>query len=155
QGTVAISGCTFANNSASSTSAGAPYGYGGAIANRYNAAHNRLVTITNSTFSSNSATVGGVIDNYGIVQINDSTFNGNVASQNGGALEDRIGGNMTVVDSTIVNNTSQGPTGGTGKGGGIRNLGTLTVVNSTITGNAAVSVGGGGISQHPSYGSAT
>lgn len=144
-GTLAVDGCTFANNSASSTYAARPFGYGGAISNVYNSAHDHAVTITNSTFANNSAVTGGAIDSYGVAMISGSTFYGNRATTNGGALENRIGAAMTLVNNTIVNNTAQN------QGGGIRTLDTLTVVNCTITGNTAVTGDGGGISRRTGY----
>jgi hypothetical protein len=147
QGALSVDQCTFSNNKALSTYAGNPYGYGGAIANRYNSAHDHLVVISRSTLQNNSATLGGVIDSYGIVQINGSTLNGNSSLSNGGALENRVGAQLTVVDSTITGNTAAN------KGGGVRNLGTLQIVNSTISGNKATTLYGGGISQEPNNGS--
>ena len=94
QGIVIVQQSTFSGNTAVST-APTYYGYGGAIANRYDLAQDHTVTITDSTFANNSAFVGGAIDSYGAVTISGSTFAGNSATSNGGALENRIGARMS------------------------------------------------------------
>lgn len=73
--------------------------------------------------------------------ITNSTASGAAATEGGGGIAN-VGGNITIIDSEISNNTASGMSG---SGGGILNLsdGTLTVTNSTITGNTAMRAGGG------------
>ena len=122
-GTLAVTRVTFSGNSLHGT-----YSEGGAI---YNDAGGS-VSITNSTFSGNSAGAGGGVYNYrGTLDVTGSTFTGNNASGSGGAIENTIFGDMTVTDSTFSGNTA-----GNG-GGGIDNFGTLDVTGSSFANNTA------------------
>jgi hypothetical protein len=100
------------------------------------------LTITNSTFSGNSANSGGGIANGGsvVVSITNSTFSGNSATGLGGGGIYKSAGTLTITNSTFSgNNANQG-----GTGGGIWNYnGSLTVTNSTFSGNSASSGAGG------------
>jgi hypothetical protein len=194
-----VTGCTFTNNSATSTSAtglggGAIYsnaattvtisdsiftgnmetgnsGGGGAIRNR-----GGTINITNSTFTNNSAVAGGgAIQNADFMSISDSTFTGNttptdVSNANGGAISNtggaeltitntvvtgnsarRNGGGiyhqpnastdtfLTIMDSTISNNTANSDNNTTGDGGGLYLAGTgsVTISGSTVNGNTS------------------
>ena len=114
--------------------------YGGAVYTR-----NGLLTLTNDTFTSNSATaLSGAIDNWagGTVTVTDDTFTGN-CPPNGGAIGNEWG-SVAVSNSTFSNNLAS-----TGAGGAIINFNpsdyfsnSLSVVGSTISGNAAVTGGG-------------
>ncbi|HUI88698.1 MAG TPA: FG-GAP-like repeat-containing protein [Anaerolineales bacterium] len=99
------------------------------------------LTVTGSTFSSNSANNhGGGINNNGTLTVTGSTFSGNFAGFHGGGISNS--GALTVTNSTFQGNTA------TYYGGGIINSGTLTVTNSTFYGNSAGNSGnyyGGGI----------
>ncbi len=102
------------------------------------------VTISNSTFSGNSASYGGGLENgYGTVSISNSTFSGNSApgpapAASGGGL-DNFGGTVSISNSTFSGNSAF-------YGGGLSNLGgPLSISNSTFSGNSA-SYGGGGLS---------
>ncbi|MBI5293957.1 MAG: S-layer homology domain-containing protein [Chloroflexi bacterium] len=107
--------------------------FGGGLYN-----NNGTVTITNSTFSGNSADQGSSIYNdNGTVNVTTSTFSGNSAVF-GAGLFNKSGGVMTVTNSTLSDNSAS-------VGGGIFNYGALTVDNSTFTGNSAIDAGGGGI----------
>jgi hypothetical protein len=104
------------------------------------------VTISNSTFSGNSASYGGGLENgYGTVSISNSTFSGNSApgpapTASGGGL-DNFGGTLSISNSTFSGNSASG-----GQGGGLFNYGgPLSISNSTFSGNSA-SYGGGGLS---------
>ncbi len=90
--------------------------------------------VTNSTFSGNSAEVGGgILNEGGTLIVTNSTFSGNRAYQGGGIDND---GDATVTNSTFSGNSAEV------LGGGILNEGgTLTVTNSTFSGNSA-EVGG-------------
>jgi uncharacterized repeat protein (TIGR01451 family) len=91
------------------------------------------VNISNLTIADGEAPFGGGIYNLGDLTIRNSTFTGNKAvtpSAEGGAI-DSEGGTLTIYNSTISGNTSDGA------GGGVLNCGTSTavLVNVTITGN--------------------
>src|SRR5438132_1656421 len=105
-----------------------------------------MLTVTNSTLSSNSAQndAGGIENDYGTLTVrnckftsntdtdggsreaDDETFSDNIGSDAGGIEND--GGTLTVTNSTFSGNK------GVDSGGGIENyFGTLTVINSTIS----------------------
>ncbi len=95
---------------------------------------------------------GGIYSAEGFLTLNHLTFSNNLAmnaanaatSGEGGGLYNK-GSTLTVMNSTLSDNTTGGA------GGGIHNFnGPLTVSNSTLSGNIAGSNGGGGIN---SYGS--
>jgi hypothetical protein len=110
-------------------------GDGGAISVNHN--NSALVSITNTTFESNTAYAGGGLALSGTshVAVSDSTFNANVANNSGGGIESS--GVLTVTASTFVKNTS-----GFIGGGLTQNGSTLTVSKSTFTSNNAHSNGG-------------
>jgi len=90
------------------------------------------VTVTKGT----STTFGGGILNYGTTTILNSTFSGNSAASNGGAINNQAGP-LNVINSTFSGNSA------TGNGGAINNqAGNLIVTNSTISGNSANHGGG-------------
>jgi hypothetical protein len=102
---------------------------GGAIYN----ANAGNVEVNYSTFSGNEGSSGGgmATESGTTTTINNSTLTGNHATDtygSGGGLRNR--GTMTVVNSTLVENTAPQ------WGGGICNDGTLTLYNSTLSGNA-------------------
>jgi len=104
--------------------------FGGGILN------DGTLTVTNSTFTNNTASGdGGGILNDGTLTLTNSTFTNNTTTDSGSAIYNP--GTLTVTNSTFTNNTT------TGVGSGIYNSGTLTVTNSTFTNNTAI--GGGGI----------
>ncbi len=133
-----ITNTTFTGNSAL---------YGGAIYTRALVGQplDGILTLTDDTFASNSATAeSGAIDNWagGTVTVTDDTFTGNSAPY-GGAIGNEWG-SVAVSTSTFSNNTAT-----TGAGGAIINfnpndsfINSLSVVGSTISGNAAVTGGG-------------
>ncbi len=118
-------------------------------------ASSAILTVTDSVVSSNSAIVGptGGIGNagnnsfvsakgvvgQGAVSILDSTVSNNSCGGAGGGFGDQSNlGTLVVVNSTFVGNSSAGD------GGAIQEGGPSTTVNdSTITGNTAFNVGGG------------
>jgi Bacterial Ig-like domain (group 2)/NHL repeat len=163
-GTIFLSGLSLVNGQGCN---------GGAISS------NGTLTLTNSTFSGNSATCGngGGIYNNGTLTLTNSTFSGNSATggsgydgdgsdgNGGGGSGGGIynGGTLTVTNSTFSGNSATGGAGGNGPyycgveddggngaGGGISNGGTLTVTNSTFSGNSAIEGAGG--SAYPPYG---
>ncbi len=120
---------------------GSTTGIGGGIYN-----DGGTLTVTNSTFSGNSAPFGGGISNAGTLTVTNSTFSGNSATGGfslggfGGGIYNA--GTLTVTNATFSGNSAISG----GSGGGIYNAGTLTVTNSTFSGNSAAgSSGGGGI----------
>ena len=103
------------------------------------------MTVTDDTFTGNSAPNGGAIGNeWGSVAVSNSTFSNNTASTGaGGAIinynpNDDFSNSLSVVGSTISGNAAV-------NGGGIANGGpdTLSLTNDTITGNSVTGSGGG------------
>ncbi|WP_333889508.1 right-handed parallel beta-helix repeat-containing protein [Caldilinea sp.] len=122
---VMITSSTFISNSA-------PYASGGGIA----IINSGTLTVSNSTFSGNSAISGGGIYHYeSAVNLTGSTFSGNSADSGGAIRNDA--GTLTVTRSTFSDNSAN-------SGGGIVSGGALTVVNSTFSGNSATWAGGSG-----------
>lgn len=122
---VAISGLTISGGSISGDD-------GGGILN------NEQLTITSSTLSGNTASLGGGgISNYGSLTVSNSTLSGNSvtvdAGVGGGILN---GGTLTVTSSTISGNSAD-------YGGGLYNNAMATITGSTLSGNSAN--GGGGL----------
>ncbi len=98
-----------------------------------------MLTVTNSTFSGNSAGVygGGIYSNGGTVTVTNSTFSSNRAGYGGGGIYSDTG-TVTVTNSTFSSNRAR-----YGSGGGIdSNGGTVTVTNSAFSGNSANHGGG-------------
>jgi predicted outer membrane repeat protein/VCBS repeat-containing protein len=160
---VTISGSVFRNNSAPRTGANLMFGLGGAISNdgkltildcRFdnNSASNSggaiyggglgaVTTIRNTTFTDNTASSGGAIQNHRLMTIENSTFSANrggtVGSGQGGAIDNNDGGDLTLTNCTLSGNAAT-------FGGAISNFQTLKVFSSTIAGNTGSN--GGGIS---------
>jgi len=106
EGTLNVNDSGFASNNADR--------FGGGICNHSATIGGATLNMTNCTFSDNSTvTLGGGIANYGTLNVTNSTFVGNSA------------------------------TDPTGSGGGIADYGALNVTNSTFADNSAVSSGGG------------
>ena len=129
--TVTIDGLTVANGFAEF------FASGGGI---YNEA--AVLTVTNCTFSGNSATNGGGgIANFrgAMLTVTNCNFSGNSAVHGGGAIGNR--GTLAVTKSTMSGNSAS-------CGGGLANRGfdgevaTLTVTNCTISGNSGGCSGG-------------
>ena len=101
------------------------------------------LTVTNSTFSDNSATLfngggnGGGIWNVGTLTVTNSTFSGNSAPTDGGGIWNL--GTLTVTNSTFSANSARDGGGIAGEGDG-----TVTVTSSTFSGNSASGFSGGG-----------
>lgn len=100
------------------------------------------VTVSNSTFSGNSAIYGGGIYTYNTSEltVSNSMFSGNSATTDGGGIyihKNNLG------SGTVTNSTFSGNSAPHGGGGGIYDSGgELTVTSSTFSGNSA-SYGGG------------
>ncbi len=96
------------------------------------------LTVTDSTFSSNTSTdSGGAINvDEGTANINSSTFDANTASSEGGAIH------ITDTTTSLVNITVSGNTTLGNGGGASVSAGTVSFTNVTITNNSAASGGG-------------
>jgi len=147
QGTMEISGSTFANNSALDS--------GGAVAN------SDVMSINNSIFTGNSSTAvnaavgaghGGAIANGWQLTITNSLIAGNSAANTGGGIA-FINPNSAATFLNVTNTTISGnlananaaTSGGVGGGIGKSGPGTATVTGSTIVGNRVQSSIGGGV----------
>jgi predicted outer membrane repeat protein len=152
-GTLAVSGGTFAGNDATA----AVNGFGAAIGNT------GTLTVTGTVFMCNQSTDGGAIANQGAATIADSTFLDNRASFSGGAIHNE--GPLTVTGSRFAGN-SAGATGGGGAifngvdgspdsvtgtlisnnqaldGGGVYNEDVVSLTRTRISGNHATGQGG-------------
>jgi uncharacterized repeat protein (TIGR03803 family)/parallel beta-helix repeat protein len=123
-GTVTVSNCDIASNSAT--------GNGGGILN------SGTLSVNNCTLSGNSAGDGGGIYSNGQLTVTGSTFSGNSASDGGGIYID-FDGQASVANSTFSNNSS---TGLGNAGGAIDLFGSLAVSDSMFSGNSAFFEGG-------------
>jgi CSLREA domain-containing protein len=156
--TVSISGLTFANGS-SSSAGGAIYDYlgtltvsqcvfagnsGGTVDNEYAGGaisflSSGTLTVTNTSFSGNSATGGGgAIFNGGTLIVADSAFSGNSVPRNFGGAVLSDGGTETVTNSTFSGNAAPGEYGGAIA---VYGSGTVSATNDTFSGNSS-GVGG-------------
>ncbi len=93
------------------------------------------VTIQNGTAASYPTVEGGGIDNFGTLMVTDATVAGNLASHDGGGINNETGGSMSLTNATISGNSAQG-------GGGIKNHGSMSLTKVTISGNNAQGSGG-------------
>lgn len=108
---------------------GADSNVGAAIINTGN------LTVTASTMSGNTATLGGgAVYNTGVMALLNSVVSGNYGRYDSGGIDNR--GTLTVTNSAFTGNTSGG------NGGGISSAGTLTVTQSTFSGNGSTDRGG-------------
>ncbi|MDP1553222.1 MAG: chitobiase/beta-hexosaminidase C-terminal domain-containing protein, partial [Methanobacteriaceae archaeon] len=153
---VTITGCTIQDNTVSSTEEANGGGIYYKSASGYNTAtmaindsvikgntatngggiynYQSTLNISGSTIQENNAVVGSGIWTSGTSSISDSLISSNTASNSGGGI--KVGGGvLTVVDSSVFNNTAF-------YGGGITNDGTLTLQGSAINDNTA-QLGGG------------
>ena len=152
-GTLTLTNCTVSGNSAVQ---------GGGLYNYYGAS----LTADACTFSLNRAQFGGALKDRGHIDLIDSGFTGNTAATTGGGVlcsggatgsisgctisGNHVGaqgagggiyvtsGQLTIVNSSIDDNSSAS------QGGGLENHGgNLTLTNCTVSGNSAVQGGGG------------
>ncbi|HMS10823.1 MAG TPA: choice-of-anchor Q domain-containing protein, partial [Pyrinomonadaceae bacterium] len=99
-------------------------GFGGAIY-----FDGRSLVLQRIVAMANSATQGGAIySQSGTLEVEDSRFESNSASGNGGAFLNQSNGKLFVRNTTISGNSNAGT-------GGIDNRGLLVVTQSTISGN--------------------
>ena len=86
---------------------------------------------------------GGLLNNGGILTLNDSTVSGNTATNSGGGLLN-WDGILTLNNSTVSGNTTYIGGVDSGHGGGLYSAGgTLTISTSTVSDNTAYGRGGG------------
>ncbi len=109
-------------------------GYGGedgeAILNYYG-----TLTVTNSTFSHNSAIDGGAIESYGTTSVANSIFSNNAARSTGGAIyhSGHTAATVTITTSTFRNNSASWA----GAVGFSARSANATITNSTFSSNTA------------------
>jgi hypothetical protein len=112
-GKAASGGGGIANNGAltvtNSTFSGNSADEGGGINNTSGS----TLEVTNSTFSGNSAVFGGGINNFGTLEVNNSTFSGNSASDQGGGIRHAPPGTATLKNTILANSPSGGNCFGT------------------------------------------
>jgi hypothetical protein len=131
-GTVTVTDSTISGNSA--------YDGGGGIFNNGTVTVTGSALSGNSADNPSSLGGGGICNNGdGALTVSDSTFSRNSAVY-GGGIWNNVDGTLTVSDSTFSGNSASGF--GEATGGGIDNGGTLTVADSTLSGNSAVFGGG-------------
>jgi hypothetical protein len=103
-----------------------------------------LTVIMNSTLTGNSAVFGaGAIrgskfgaDPAGIGRLINSTVTGNSSKEFGGAINISNGATLTVLSSTITDNTANSDNDVSGDGGGIyNNLSTVNIANTILAAN--------------------
>jgi hypothetical protein len=113
-------------------------GFGGAIMFGGTGNPRGALNISNTTFSGNTASDGGAIFvGYEDATISNSAFTGNTATGGGGAINASTSSGVTLNNSTLSGNSAGG-------GGGIYlNNGSVTVKGSTVAGNSATGNGGG------------
>ncbi len=133
-GTVSISGLTIANGVGSC--GGSSNDRGGGIC-----IFSGSVTLNNLAVINNSGNVGGGIYSQGTLTVTNSTFSGNSATGvDGGGIEN-IDGTLTVTNSTFSGNKAVTVGGGIASGGTTPT--TMALTNVTLSGNSAESTGGG------------
>ncbi|HVX30392.1 MAG TPA: hypothetical protein VHA53_07940, partial [Nitrolancea sp.] len=89
------------------------------------------LTVTTTSFNENTSSGigGGAFFLLGTAHVSRSTFLGNTAPINGGAFNVQTSGLLTLFSSTLANNTSGG------LGGAISNFGAASLTNLTFVGN--------------------
>ena len=133
-GTLTVTGCTFVGNHAT---------YGGGI---YSSS---ILTVNASMFTGNTAPSGdggGAIFNHGTsVTVTGSTFTSNTAGAAGGAIWNYTG-SMTLMNGTFFGNST---TDSGSIGGAIASYAPISVTNSTISGNTAPFGAGSSLCKRP------
>lgn len=120
---------------------GGQYSYGGGL---YSTTQ---MEMRNSTVSFNTAWEGGGIYNTAQTVIINSTIVGNFAQTDGGGIRNYIEGHIKLYSTTIVYNTADADSNGTGFGGGIssptcvNNCRVVEMANTLLGGNTRKSVG--------------
>ncbi len=158
-GTVSLTSCTFADNTATATAGGAIFNDGVMDLNNvvisFNSAgtggdglrnsSNGIMTMTECTVSLNgspgtpSGIGGGGVDNAGMLTVKRSLIQGNLTGGHGGGLFN-LTGTVNLINSTISFNSAFA-----NKGGGVfnGNGGTVNLTNCTVTDQNFATEGGG------------
>jgi len=105
---------------------------------------NEKVTIEGVTIANGRAPKnGGGIQNFGQLTVKNTSFIGNTALEDGGAISNEKPGQLTVLNSTFSGNFIDNETPQEEEGGAVLNLdGTATIANSTFFGNRVPNTGG-------------
>ncbi|MBW1758348.1 MAG: endo-1,3-1,4-beta-glycanase ExsH, partial [Deltaproteobacteria bacterium] len=131
---------TLTNNTVSSNSA---VGWdGGGILNL----ETGTLTVVGGTVSDNTAVFGAGIRNWNQAHVTDVTVSNNIATRAGGGVSNRLGGaTMTMSGSTVVGNVAQdGASGGIGNSGNITLINTTLSENTSASdGGGMVNYTGG------------
>ena len=99
-------------------------------------------SISGLTISGGIASSGGGLANYGTTTLTNCTFSGNSAGTSGGGLANSAGGIATLYGCAITGNSANASSHSTG--GGLWNSGGLALTNCTVSDNSA-QYGGGGL----------
>ncbi len=134
---------TVTNSTLDSNDAGSSPGNGGGLHSG-----GGTVDVIGGTVNGNTAIEGGGLWSSGTMTVDSTLIDGNIALSDtdaafeGGGGVFNQGGDVTISNATISNNTADNMAG---SGGGIFNNGmaTLTVINTTIEDNSSVRAGGG------------
>lgn len=89
----------------------------GAIGGGIFSAGSATTTVRNSTFSANSAVVGGGVAATGTITVVNATFVANTASDYGGGIATNNAGNLTATNLLLSGNLANGAAGDCGRGG--------------------------------------
>jgi CSLREA domain-containing protein len=93
------------------------------------------LTLKKTTVQHGHSSDGGGVFNVGTLNVFNSTFLNNVATADGGAINNNSGGTATIANSTFSGNSAS-------YGGGLENnSSTATILNSTFSGNTAIEGG--------------
>jgi len=123
------------------TGGSVPTGNGGGI----NVASRAGLSLLNSTVTVNSARDGGGISSDGLLVVENSTINRNVASGKGGGIRDN-GTSSATVTTSILNSTFNDNTAS--QGGALSSAGRSTIVHATIVGNKATNSSSAGVDRN-------
>jgi len=139
---LALTGDLDINSSLALTSAGAVTINGNSLVTGDRVFHvtgDYTVTFSNVTIRGGNGTGGGLYNYFGRLTLINTTLVSNTSIGGGGGIYNS--GSLTIINSTLNGNTAT-----SAAGGGIFNNGSLTIINSTLSGNTATAgAGGGGI----------
>ncbi|MCP5094924.1 MAG: CSLREA domain-containing protein, partial [Chloroflexi bacterium] len=114
---------------------------GGGIDSIFHISPSAAVTISNVTLrNGNAADGGGILNEGGILALNNVALNGNRATPGNGGGINNAGGSVVLSNTIILNNSADA------SGGAIFNGGSLSIMNSAVSTNTA-GLSGGGIIQ--------
>ncbi len=98
----------------------------------------RFTLIGVTLYGGKSRSVGGSIMVESTVSVHDSAIIGAIAKTSGGGIYNKLSGNLTLINTTIYQNSALINGGGLFNDGGI-----MTIINSTISENSTYGSGGG------------